>query len=83
MCRPNPRHVRDWVKSQGRRAKTDRQDALLLARDLGAGRMVLCILNTHTDALQAAIGATVGGEQAGASGGIGCALGRDDEDAAL
>ena len=29
---PNPRHVRDWGKSQGRRAKTDRQDALLLAR---------------------------------------------------
>lgn len=29
---PNPRHVRDWAKSQGRRAKTDRQDALLLAR---------------------------------------------------
>lgn len=28
---PNPRHVRDWAKSQGRRAKTDRQDALLLA----------------------------------------------------
>jgi transposase len=32
VCRPNPRHVRDWAKSQGRRAKTDRQDALLLAR---------------------------------------------------
>ena len=29
---PKPRHVRDWAKSQGRRAKTDRQDALLLAR---------------------------------------------------
>jgi transposase len=29
---PNPRHVRDWAKSQGRRAKTDAQDALLLAR---------------------------------------------------
>jgi transposase len=29
---PNPRHVRDWARSQGRRAKTDRQDALLLAR---------------------------------------------------
>ncbi len=32
VCRPNPRHVRDWAKSQGRRAKTDRHDALLLAR---------------------------------------------------
>jgi transposase len=31
VCRPNPRQVRDWAKSQGRRAKTDRQDALLLA----------------------------------------------------
>ena len=28
---PNPRQVRDWAKGQGRRAKTDRQDALLLA----------------------------------------------------
>jgi transposase len=28
---PNPRRVRDWAKAQGRRAKTDRQDALLLA----------------------------------------------------
>ncbi len=28
---PNPRKVRDWAKSEGRRAKTDRQDALLLA----------------------------------------------------
>jgi transposase len=32
VCRPNPRQVRDWAKRQGRRAKTDRQDALLLAR---------------------------------------------------
>lgn len=32
VCRPNPRHVRDWARSQGHRAKTDRQDALLLAR---------------------------------------------------
>ena len=29
---PNPRHVRDWAKGMGQRAKTDRQDALLLAR---------------------------------------------------
>lgn len=29
---PNPRQVRDWARSQGRRAKTDRQDALLLAQ---------------------------------------------------
>lgn len=29
---PNPTHVRDWAKSQGQRAKTDAQDALLLAR---------------------------------------------------
>lgn len=28
---PNPRHMRDWARGQGRRAKTDRQDALLLA----------------------------------------------------
>ncbi len=28
---PNPRQVRDWAKGDGRRAKTDRQDALLLA----------------------------------------------------
>lgn len=31
VCRPNPRQVRDWAKGRGRRAKTDRQDALLLA----------------------------------------------------
>ncbi len=30
--RPNPARVRDWARSQGLRAKTDRQDALLLAR---------------------------------------------------
>lgn len=29
---PNPRQVRDWAKSQNIRAKTDRQDACLLAR---------------------------------------------------
>jgi len=29
---PNPKHVRDWARSQGRRAKTDAQDALLLTR---------------------------------------------------
>lgn len=29
---PNPRHVRNWAKGMGQRAKTDRQDALLLAR---------------------------------------------------
>jgi transposase len=32
VCRPNPRQVRDWAKGLGRRVKTDRQDALLLAR---------------------------------------------------
>lgn len=31
VVRPNPRHVRDWARSQGRRAKTDRQDAVVLA----------------------------------------------------
>jgi transposase len=29
---PNPRQVRQWAKGNGQRAKTDRQDALLLAR---------------------------------------------------
>lgn len=29
---PNPRQVRDWAKGLGRRAKTDAQDALTLAR---------------------------------------------------
>jgi transposase len=29
---PNPRNVRDWAKGVGQRAKTDKQDALLLAR---------------------------------------------------
>jgi len=29
---PNPRHVREWARGIGRRAKTDPQDALLLAR---------------------------------------------------
>ncbi|MCZ7569058.1 MAG: IS110 family transposase [Ardenticatenaceae bacterium] len=28
---PNPRHVREWAKASGRRAKTDAQDTLLLA----------------------------------------------------
>lgn len=32
VCLPNPRQVRDWARSQGRRAKTDRQDALVLAQ---------------------------------------------------
>jgi transposase len=32
VSRPNPKRVRDWAKSQGRRAKTDRLDALDLAR---------------------------------------------------
>lgn len=32
VSRPNPRHVRDWAKGLGRRAKTDAQDALTLAR---------------------------------------------------
>ena len=31
VLRPNPRQVREWARSQGQRAKTDRQDALLLA----------------------------------------------------
>jgi transposase len=35
---PNPRQVRDWAKGIGRRAKTDAQDALLLAR-YGAERV--------------------------------------------
>jgi len=29
---PNPLLVRDWARAEGRRSKTDRQDALLLAR---------------------------------------------------
>jgi transposase len=29
---PNPKQVRDWIKGTGRRAKTDRIDALMLAR---------------------------------------------------
>jgi transposase len=29
---PNPKQVRDWAKGQGRRAKTDQQDAMLLAK---------------------------------------------------
>jgi transposase len=32
VCLPNPRHVRDFAKGLGQRAKTDKQDALLLAR---------------------------------------------------
>ena len=32
VSRPNPKRVRDWAKSQGRRAKTDRIDARELAR---------------------------------------------------
>lgn len=32
VSRPNPKRVRDWAKSQGRRAKTDRLDAQVLAR---------------------------------------------------
>jgi len=32
VSRPNPKRVRDWAKSQGRRAKTDRLDARVLAR---------------------------------------------------
>lgn len=32
VCLPNPRQVRDWARGQGRRAKTDGQDALLLAQ---------------------------------------------------
>lgn len=31
VCLPNPKAVRDWAKGSGRRAKTDAQDALLLA----------------------------------------------------
>ncbi len=29
---PNPKQVRDWAKGKGKRAKTDAQDAILLAR---------------------------------------------------
>ena len=32
VMRPNPHQVRAWAKSQGRRAKTDRQDAQVLAQ---------------------------------------------------
>lgn len=32
VARPNPQHVRSWAKSKGRRAKTDRQDAIMLAQ---------------------------------------------------
>lgn len=32
VYRPHPARVRAWARSQGLRAKTDRQDALLLAR---------------------------------------------------
>lgn len=32
VCLPNPKQVRDFAKSCGRRAKTDAQDALLLAQ---------------------------------------------------
>lgn len=32
VSRPNPKQVRDWAKGLGQRAKTDREDALLLAR---------------------------------------------------
>lgn len=38
---PNPAHVRAWARSQGRRAKTDQQDALVLAR-YGAERPLPC-----------------------------------------
>lgn len=31
VCLPNPKQVRDWAKGDGRRAKTDAQDAQLLA----------------------------------------------------
>ena len=37
VCLPNPKQVRDFAKSAGRRAKTDAQDALLLAQ-FGAER---------------------------------------------
>jgi transposase len=37
---PNPRHFRDWAKGLGQRAKTDHQDARLLAR-YGAERKPL------------------------------------------
>ncbi len=32
VCLPNPRHVRDFAKSRGRRGKSDPRDAALLAR---------------------------------------------------
>ena len=32
VCLPNPKQVRDFAKGSGRRAKTDAQDALLLAQ---------------------------------------------------
>jgi transposase len=41
VSRPNPKRVRDWAKSQGRRAKTDRLDAHVLAR-YGASQTPAC-----------------------------------------
>lgn len=38
---PNPRQVRQWARGTGRRAKTDRQDALLLAH-FGAAQQPPC-----------------------------------------
>jgi transposase len=35
---PNPKQVRDWIKGLGRRAKTDGQDALMLARYAADGQ---------------------------------------------
>lgn len=32
VVRPNPRHVRDWARGEGRRAKTDAVDAQVLAQ---------------------------------------------------
>lgn len=32
VCLPNPYHVRRWAQGIGQRAKTDRQDAMILAR---------------------------------------------------
>jgi transposase len=40
VSRPNALRVHDWANSQGRRAKTDRQDARILAR-YGAAQPLL------------------------------------------
>ncbi len=38
VCLPNPRHVREWANGLGRRAKTDKEDARLLAHFAADGK---------------------------------------------